>query len=254
MSPELVDDGRPILVETPRDRIGHGPWARLFVSSALRDESSVTAEQGRVLARSGSVHTLAVTTGELSARVDDADREYSVTFGAAPVPPRIWAAVTRGVRGRRPLEAAVAGRTQAVQLEHEMTLDWEEPLVPNARSLRLTCTCGHTACAHIAALAYVVADTIDRDPSLLLRFRGCVAAPPAAPAAPEETAATAPVAARNGVDPWQVGTLPELRPLRPLPIGAVLKCLGPSGLTVGGHELEDVLERAYAAFAATPGR
>ena len=44
---------------------------------------------------------------------------------------------------------------------------------------------------------------------------------------------------------WEAGTLPELRPLRPLPVGGVLKRLGPSGLRVGGDDLADVLERAY---------
>ncbi|MBA3245756.1 MAG: hypothetical protein H0T61_11365, partial [Actinobacteria bacterium] len=41
------------------------------------------------------------------------------------------------------------------------------------------------------------------------------------------------------------------RPRRPLPPGAVLKRLGPSGLRVGGNDLVDVLQRAYASFAAS---
>jgi hypothetical protein len=254
VSVELVDEGRPVVVETPRDRVGHGPWARLFATAVVRDEGSATAEQGRALARSGGVHTLGVETGELSARVETGDREHRVTIGATPVPPRIWAAVVRSARSKRPLEAAVEGHTQSVQLEHEMTLDWEEPLIPKPQGLRLSCTCGNDACAHLAAVAYVAADTIDRDPSLLLRWRGCVAARAEEPG--EDEPAAAPVAPRDrgGVDHWQAGTLPVLRPLRPLPVGAVLKCLGPSGLSVGGRELADLLERAYAAFAGSPDR
>ena len=54
---------------------------------------------------------------------------------------------------------------------------------------------------------------------------------------------------------WEAGALPEPRQLRPLPLGAVLKRLGPSGLKVGGDDLADVLERAYEEFAkaAQPG-
>ena len=57
---------------------------------------------------------------------------------------------------------------------------------------------------------------------------------------------------RSATDAWQAGPLPEPRALRPLPVGAVLKRLGPSGLKVGGLDLNDVLQRAYASFAATP--
>ena len=49
--------------------------------------------------------------------------------------------------------------------------------------------------------------------------------------------------------PWRAGTLPAPRPLRPLPVGAVLKRLGPSGLQVRGEDLASVLQRAYASFA-----
>jgi hypothetical protein len=38
---------------------------------------------------------------------------------------------------------------------------------------------------------------------------------------------------------------------RPLPTGAVLKRLGPSGLRLGGTDLAELLQRAYASFACT---
>jgi hypothetical protein len=96
----------------------------------------------------------------------------------------------------------------------------------------------------VAALAYAVAHELDRDPSLLLRFRGCDAAdeapePEPEPASPEVL----------GDDAWRAGPLPPPRELRPLPAGAVLKRLGQSGVRVGGNDLADVLERAYASFA-----
>jgi hypothetical protein len=52
-----------------------------------------------------------------------------------------------------------------------------------------------------------------------------------------------------GDDPWLAGALPEARPLRPLPVGAVLKRLGPSGLQLRGEDLADVLQRAYVSFS-----
>jgi hypothetical protein len=79
---------------------------------------------------------------------------------------------------------------------------------------------------------------------LLLVWRGCEAAPEPSPE--DEAGAAAPPA---GDEPWEAGDLPAPRPLRPLPVGAVLKSLGPSGIRVGVGDLSDALARAYASFA-----
>ena len=216
--------------------IGKGPWARLFATAVVPDESSSVAEQGRRLVK--SVESLVVEAGTLSASVDGCD----VTIAAEPVPPRIWAALTRSARSNPQLAAAIAGRGQSVHLEHLMTLDWERPLVPRKRELVRRCSCERGgACEHVAALAYAFAEEIDKDPSALLRWRGVSAVE-------EEVPEPAVVVATVPADAWEAGSLPEPRPLRPLPVGAVLKRLGPSGLRAGSDDLADVLERAYAEF------
>jgi hypothetical protein len=243
----VLDDGRVLEVATERERIGQGPWARLFASAAVGDEGSSSAEAGRTLARNGSVHTVSVTEGLLGGRIGDNGVEHAVEIAAEPVPPRIWAAASRSARGNPQIEAAVAGRTQSVQLEHVMAVDWEEPLVPAARTLGRTCDCGVPGtCAHVAALAYVVADRIDREPSLLLRWRGCTE-----PVAPAEAPHPPPEPIVAGDEIWDATPPPELGPPRPLPAAAVLKRLGPSGIQVRGQDLAEVLERAYASFAAS---
>ena len=105
-------------------------------------------------------------------------------------------------------------------------------------------------CKHLVALAYLFAEAIDDDPSLLLRWRGCLAET-AAPVAATEAPATAheETATDDDPDPWVGGPVPEIGPARSLPVGAVLKRLGPSGLRLDGVELIELLEPAYAAFA-----
>ena len=94
MSGELLNSGDPIVVSTPRDRIGHGPWARLLVTTVVPNEGSSTAERGRALARGGNVHSVSIGSGTIAARVaGDDGRECTVAFTAEPVPPRVWAAV-----------------------------------------------------------------------------------------------------------------------------------------------------------------
>lgn len=228
-------------------RPGHGPWARLLATAVVRDEGSAVAERGRALVRDGEVGPIDVEQGTLAADVAGC----SVAITANPVPPRIWAAMTRFARGNRPLVDAVEGRVQSVHLEHLMIEDWSEPLIPRPYELGRSCTCDRDAlCEHVAALAFAVADAIDVDPALLLRWRGCVAAPEE-PSPVEVVAEPAPepVADLTDDDPWRAGSFPEPQPLRPLPVGAVLKRLGPSGLQLHGEDLADVLQRAYVSFA-----
>jgi hypothetical protein len=249
----LVNEGRPIFVTGDDDRIGRGPWARWVATSVVPDEASPRAERGRILARTGHVHSVRVVPGEISALViGSSGAEYAVSLAAAPVPPRVWAAVVGSTRGRTLFEAAAAGREQSLQLEHVMTVDWEEPLVPPSRSVRTSCTCpdGDFAgrCKHVFALAYVVAAAIDGDPAIMLEWRGCAPVVDEGPSA--APVRTRPVGDRPAGDPWAVGTLPVLAPARPLPVGSVLKRLGDSGLVVDGIDLREALEPAYEAFAA----
>ena len=218
--------------------LGKGPWARLVATAVVRDESSSTAERARNLVREGRVRELVVEARVVRARV----AECVVSIGAEPVPPRIWSALTLSARASPQLQAAVTGRAQSIHLEHVMTLDWERPLVPRSRDLTLRCSCGGRSCEHIGALAYAFAEEVDRDPSALLRWRGVDAVEQAEPEPVTPADAVLPAEA------WEAGPLPELRPLRPLPVGAVLKRLGPSGLRVGDDDLTDILERAYAEF------
>ena len=139
---KVLNDGRPVFAGGPDDPIGRGPWARLLATSVVRDEGAPRAERGRILARSGHVHTVVVDVGQITGIViGSGGLEYRVSLVADPVPPRIWSAVIGSTSGRTRFQAAAEGREQSVQLEHLMTVDWEEPLVPPARAIRCACTC-----------------------------------------------------------------------------------------------------------------
>jgi uncharacterized Zn finger protein len=242
----MLNDGRPVFVETDAERIGNGPWARWLATAIVPDESSPRAERGRVLARTGHVHSVFLAQSEITARViGSSGAEYAVGLAADPVPPRVWTAVVRSPRARALFEPAAAGREQSLQLEHVMTVDWDEPLVPAGKSIRRSCTCpDHErggACKHVIALGYVIADAIDQNPAVLLEWRGCTTEEPPAEAPGERPRPTA--------DAWAAGPLPAIGPPRPLPVGSVLKRLGASGLVVDGVDLRDALEPAYTAFA-----
>ena len=239
--PILIDEGDALVVEDDGDRIGAGPWARWLASAVVPDESSARAERGRTLARAGAVDSVTLGPGTIAARVTGSTgTRYDVSIEAPPVTTRTWHETTRAARGRSGLAAAVEGRAQSVHLAHLMTTEQGASLAPSPAAVRRSCTCPDAdysgACKHVAAVAFAVADAIDRDPSLFLRWRGCV--PVEAPAA-------------RSRDRWEAGALPEPRHVRALPPGAVLKRLGRSGIRVAGVDLADALTPAYAAFAAT---
>ena len=198
-----------------------GPWAR-SVLTAVTGEARPTLR----------VDSLDVEVGRVTARVDGCD----VSLSAEPVARASWAAMVRYARGMGPLEQAVTGRLQSTHLDHLLAEDWGEQLIPRPGQIRRDCSCDEGgACEHVAAVGVAFADAIDEDPSLLLRWRGCVEGP---------------TSTIDHGDPWAGGPLPEPGPRRALPVGAVLKRLGPSGIAVGGDDLADVLLDAYEAFAA----
>ena len=47
MTGVVLNDGRPVLVESQDDRIGRGPWARWLATAVVPDEGSTRAERGR---------------------------------------------------------------------------------------------------------------------------------------------------------------------------------------------------------------
>jgi hypothetical protein len=213
-----------------------GPWARSLVSVIV----------GRAEQPSDEVRDLRVDVGTVSARVG----ECTVSLSTERVPPRIWAAMTRFAQNRGQLKEAVEGRSQSVHLEHLMSEDWGEPLIPRASAIARACTCDEGGtCEHVTALAFGFAAAIDAAPMALLRWRGCFEGAPEAVVAP-----LAPLAPEEVADPWQGGSLPEPGTVRALPVGAVLKRLGPSGVHVGEDDLSEILRRAYAALPLSDTR
>jgi len=240
MTQRVLENGLPLFVPGDDDRIGAGPWARWVASAVVSDESSPRAERGRELARIGAVSGVTVTEGSVAGSVaSSSGGSYEVRLDAQLVPRHVWTQIVADARRNPTLAGGVEGTAQSVHLAHRLETRHDEPLVPISRRIRRSCTCPDAerspVCKHAAALAFVLADAIDDDPSLLLLWRGC---PPA----------RAPVS--RDVDPWASAPLPLPRLPRALPAGAVVQRLGRSGIRVGDDDLADALAPAYRAFAS----
>jgi hypothetical protein len=196
-----------------------GPWSRSFIAAVAGN-----AERPDLV-----VEDLRIEPGVISAVVDGC----AVSLTAAPIPQRIWTAMTRYAKGLGQLEDAVEGKVQSVHLEHLLEEDWGEQLIPRPRAIAQNCDCDRYAgCDHATALAHSFADELELSPRLLLRFRGIAS----------------PIDAESGrdVDAWQGAELTVALSARTMPSYAVLKRLGRSGVAIDGHrEISDVLRIAY---------
>jgi hypothetical protein len=163
----------------------------------------------RRTAVAGAVTGLRVEPALITARVDGRE----VALSAPPIPPGIWAAV-----GDVPV--GVQSEQFAQRLEHT----WEEPLVP-----RHVTRLGSDD--DVAAVVHALAEAIDGDASVLLRWRGFGAV------------------ADDVADAWRGGELPELPPPARRPPESVPKRFGASGIQTPDGDLVEVLVRAYRAFA-----
>jgi hypothetical protein len=151
-----------------------------------------------------SVDGLRVEPSLVTGRVDG----EPVSLSAPPIPRGIWA------------EVDVTSPTLAQTLEHT----WDEPLVPRDIA---------TSGPHADALLQALAEAVEEDPTLLLRWRGYDRTP------------------AEG-DPWQGGVLPALPALARRPPESVPNRFGASGIRVGDDDLVTILVRAYAALKVSP--
>jgi hypothetical protein len=196
-----------------------GPWSRSFIAAVAGN-----SERPDLV-----VEDLRIEPGVISARVDGCE----VTLTAAPIPQRIWTAMTRYAKGMGQLEDAVEGRAQSVHLEHLLEEDWGEQLIPRPRAIARVCSCDEDAvCEHVVVVGYAFADELERSARALLQWRG-VAAVDNADA--------------ESSDPWQGVELSQPT-VREMPRHAVLKRLGPTGMQLGGDDLTNPLQVAYDAL------
>ncbi|HEX9080821.1 MAG TPA: SWIM zinc finger family protein [Holophagaceae bacterium] len=160
---------------TTADRFGATWWGRLWIRGLeqLGDDYENRLPRGKKYAEDGHVSHFVVKPGEIEARVHGR-KTYNVTLGLPALTSTQW-------------EKALARITQesrfvASLLTGEMPQGLDEtfreagaslyPRVP--KELQTHCDCPDWAnpCKHVAAVCYVMAEALDRDPWLLFDLRG----------------------------------------------------------------------------------
>jgi uncharacterized Zn finger protein len=172
-APKLPPPEHGIKVKT----FGTTWWGERWVVALARFGASYTARlgRGRSYARQGRVHDLRVRDGVVSASVTGSRPvPYRVTLRLKPLPAASWQHAIQAM--------AAKARFAAELLAGQMPRDIDEAFVAVKASLFperggdlvTGCTCPDHAnpCKHVAALHYVLAEALDRNPFLLFELRG----------------------------------------------------------------------------------
>jgi uncharacterized Zn finger protein len=151
-------------------------WGQAWVE-ALEEASSLDPSRlsrGRTYARQGAVGPVEIGPGYAAAVVTGKhSRIYQSDVGVRTLADSEWEQVAEAIASRAAHAAALLDGELAPELiEDALAVDVR--LLPGPGDLRADCSCPDYAepCKHTAAVCYLVAAEIDRDPFQLLLLRG----------------------------------------------------------------------------------
>jgi hypothetical protein len=156
-------------------RFGATWWGRLWLDSLekLGDDYEFRLHRGKQYAEDGVVSHFSVQPGLVQAKVHGR-KTYDVTLALPALTHAQW---DRAI-GRIALESRFVASLLAGEMPKGLDELFREsgaslyPRVP--KELQMHCTCPDWAnpCKHLAAVCYVVAEVLDRDPWMLFDLRG----------------------------------------------------------------------------------
>lgn len=159
----------------PANRFGTTWWGRLWIKGLeqLSDDYENRLPRGLKYAEEGAVSHFTVSPGLIEARVHGR-KTYTVTLGLPALTQSQWErAFQRLSKESRFVASLLAGEMpQGLDETFRESGASLYPRVP--KELQTHCDCPDWAnpCKHVAAVCYVMAEALDRDPWLLFDLRG----------------------------------------------------------------------------------
>lgn len=216
-------------------RFGTTWWGRAWIDALERSGTGYESRlpRGRTYARKGAVRQIELAPGHVAARVVGSHGElYRVDLAIKVLAPSEWDDVAGAIAAKASHLAALLDG----ELDPGIVADAEAVevhLLPRAADLRPDCECPDWAdpCKHAAAVCYVVAEEMDRDPFALFLLRGLprdelmqLVRRHRDPGAGEREDAAATTPELPGIDPatlWAGRTVSD--PLGPPPASALVR-------------------------------
>jgi uncharacterized Zn finger protein len=162
-------------VTTLSERFGTTWWGRLWITALeqLGDDFENRLPRGKKYAEEGAVSHFTVSPGEIQAKVHGR-KTYNVTLGLPALTNAQWEKALERIH----LESRFVASLLAGEMPQGLDETFREsgaslyPRVP--KELQTHCDCPDWAnpCKHVAAVCYIMAEALDRDPWLLFDLRG----------------------------------------------------------------------------------
>ncbi|MFI6496115.1 SWIM zinc finger family protein [Nonomuraea typhae] len=172
------DGGAPIAVEgglrarTQRGAIGASWWSRRFIDILERVCDKGRLSRGRAYARKGQVLSLELSAGLVKAEVQGSrPRPYTVEVRVEAYGEALWAELAAAIADQAVHRARLLAGEMPPEIE-EVFAAMGVDLFP--RDLDMECSCPDWGfpCKHLSAVLYLLAESFDDDPFLVLAWRG----------------------------------------------------------------------------------
>lgn len=172
------DGGKPIKVEgglkarTQRGSIGSTWWSRRFIDILERVCDKGRLSRGRAYARKGQVLSIDLSPGEVRAAVQGSRRDpYKVKVRIEAYDEARWSAIEESIAAQAVYRAKLLAGEMPPEIE-ELFAAMGIDLFP--RDLDMDCSCPDWGfpCKHLSAVLYLLAESFDDDPFLVLAWRG----------------------------------------------------------------------------------
>ncbi|MGV9374338.1 SWIM zinc finger family protein [Nonomuraea sp. NPDC003707] len=176
--PDWFQATRPIKVEggirarTQRGTIGSTWWSRRFIDILERVCDKGRLSRGRSYARQGQVLSIDLSPGEVRAAVQGSRREpYAIVVRIEAYDERRWAVIEEAIAEQAVHRAKLLAGEMPPEIE-ELFAALGIDLFP--RDLDMDCSCPDWGfpCKHLSAVLYLLAESFDDDPFLVLAWRG----------------------------------------------------------------------------------
>ncbi|MFC4014519.1 SWIM zinc finger family protein [Nonomuraea purpurea] len=170
--------GGPIRVEggirarSQRGSIGSTWWSRRFIDILERVCDKGRLSRGRAYARRGQVLSIELSPGEVRAAVQGSRRDpYEVVIRIEAYAESRWAIIEESIARQAVYRAKLLAGEMPPEIE-ELFAALGIDLFP--RDLDMDCSCPDWGfpCKHLSAVLYLLAESFDDDPFLVLAWRG----------------------------------------------------------------------------------
>ncbi len=241
---------------------GDSWWARRWIQVIESFDVGGRLGRGRTYARAGQVLSIDVQPGIVKAKVQGSRATpYLVTIQVARLDDRNWKKLTAALNTKALYTAKLLAGEMPEEIE-AVAKKAGVPLFPTkANDLKTDCNCPDWSnpCKHVAAVYYIVAETLNRDPFLLLKLRGLEHQALVKSLATVKS--TGPITVRDPITDvdaksfWRPSVLvSDFSPSRvPTVSGMILLRLGPIPFWRCTSPIEDALKPIYSAASASCG-